>query len=147
MSGELTIGRVAKLSGVPAKTIRYYEEIGLLEAPQRAANGYRVYDARSVDILRFVARARGLGFPIREVQSLIALWLDKSRRSAAVREIARGQIRAIEGKIAELEGMRTTLQHLVERCHGDDRPECPILDELAPGEGSTSGQGARADEH
>ena len=131
MSSDMTIGRIAKLSGVPAKTIRYYEEIGLLPAAERAANGYRVYDARAVNVLRFASRARSLGFPIRDVESLLALWGDEQRKSSEVRAIARGQIVAIDHKIAELEGMRATLQHLVERCHGDDRPECPILDELA----------------
>lgn len=127
----MKIGEVAERSGVPAKTIRYYEEVGLLPAPERAANGYRVYESRSVDLLRFIARARGLGFSLDEVQDLVGLWQDKARASADVRRLANDHIAAIDDKLAELEGMRRTLSSLVERCHGDDRPDCPILDELA----------------
>lgn len=131
MSTRHTIGRVAELSGVSAKTIRYYEEVGLLGPAKRAANGYRVYDDRSVHVLRFISRARGLGFPLKDVENLLALWNDKRRASAKVRALAEAHIAAIEQKVSELEAMRATLQDLVSRCHGDDRPDCPILDDLA----------------
>jgi len=131
MSDALTIGKAALLSGVPAKTIRYYEEAGLLPAAQRGPNGYRVYDERAVALLRFVQRARSLGFSMKDVEGLLALWADKERASSDVREIAEKHIVAIERKLAELESMRATLMHLTERCHGDERPDCPILDELA----------------
>jgi len=131
MSESLTIGKAAQLSGVPTKTIRYYEEAGLLPAAQRGRNGYRVYDQRAVALLRFVQRARSLGFSMKDVEGLLALWADKKRASADVRAIAKKHIVAIERKLAELESMRATLMHLTERCHGDDRPDCPILDELA----------------
>ena len=132
MSG-LTIGQVAERSGVPAKTIRYYESVGLLPAPPRAENGYRLYDARALEELRFVQRARGLGFSIHDVESLLALWRDEHRASAEVRALAKEHIGQIEAKIAELETMRAVLSDLVERCHGDDRPDCPILETLSDG--------------
>ena len=131
MSETFTIGEVATLSGVPAKTIRYYESVGLVPAAKRANNGYRRYDERAVSVLRFVSRARGLGFPMKDVESLLGLWANKRRASRRVHQIATQHVEAIEHKIAELESMRATLLHLVQRCHGDDRPDCPILDELA----------------
>ena len=127
----MKIGEVAESSGVPAKTIRYYEEVGLLPEPERADNGYRAYERQSVEPLRFIARARGLGFSLDDVRDLVDLWQDKDRASADVRRLAKDQIAAIDEKLAELQSMRRTLSTLVERCHGDDRPDCPILDELA----------------
>ncbi len=126
-----TIGQVARRTGLPAKTIRYYEEIGLVPSPTRAPNGYRMYDERSVQLLRFVKRARELGFAIEEVTELLALWQRPDRTSAEVRALATEHIRGVELKIAQLEDMRRALVELTERCHGDDRPDCPILDELA----------------
>jgi MerR family copper efflux transcriptional regulator len=131
MSTSYTIGRVAEMSGVPAKTIRYYEDVRLLPPARRSGNGYRVYDDRSVHVLRFIHRARGLGFSIKEVEDLLQLWHDKRRKSASVKALAQGHIAAIEQKLSELEAMRATLQTLVDRCHGDHRPDCPILDDLA----------------
>jgi Cu(I)-responsive transcriptional regulator len=131
MTETFTIGKVAQMSGVPAKTIRYYESVGLLPTAKRAPNGYRRYDQRAVEVLRFVNRARSLGFSMKDVESLLELWANKERASREVRAIATEHIASIERKIAELETMRTTLTHLVHRCHGDDRPDCPILDELA----------------
>lgn len=127
----MRIGEAAERSGVPAKTIRYYEEVGLLPEPDRADNGYRVYASRTVELLRFIARARGLGFSLDDVHDLVDLWQDKGRASSDVRRLAKDHIAVIDAKLAELEGMRRTLSTLVERCHGDDRPDCPILDELA----------------
>ena len=127
----MNIGRAAALSGVSAKAIRYYESIGLIRPAIRAGNGYRDFDDQDVHVLRFVHRARSLGFSVAEVADLIALYGDSTRASGDVRHIALLAIDRIGAKIAELESMRVVLQDLVERCHGDDRPECPILDDLA----------------
>jgi len=130
VSARASIGEAASQTGLPAKTIRYYEEIGLV-LPQRTANGYRVFGPTELHELTFVARARALGFSIEECRALLALYHDKSRASAEVKTIARAHLREIEAKIADLEAMRDTLSHLVETCAGDDRPDCPILAGLA----------------
>lgn len=127
----MNIGTAARQSGVPSKTIRYYESVGLIEAADRSTAGYRVYDKQDVETLRFVQRARSLGFSVEEVGSLLALWRDRSRSSAEVKAMAEHRLADIERKIAELAEMRETLRHLMERCHGDARPECPILQGLA----------------
>ncbi len=127
----MNIGEVAARSGVPAKTIRYYEDIELIESADRAANGYRSYTEDAVHTLRFVARARNLGFTVEQCRSLLALYRDKARASADVKRIAEGHIAEIEEKIEELRSMQATLATLASRCHGDDRPDCPIIDELA----------------
>ena len=127
----MNIGRVADQSGVTAKTIRYYESIGLIEAPDRAANGYRQYDRRDVETLRFVQRARELGFSLADVGDLLALWRDKSRASADVKSMALRHVAEMEKRIADLDSLRRTLVDLTDRCHGDDRPDCPILEDLA----------------
>ena len=129
---DLTIGQVASRSGVPAKTIRYYEPIGLLAPPARAGNGYRTYGTRSVEELRFVHRARSLGFAIKDVAALLALWHDEGRHSAEVKAMALRHVGDVERKIEELQSIRKTLLDLAERCHGDHRPDCPILDALGP---------------
>lgn len=129
----MNIGEAARRSGVPAKTIRYYEEVGLIPAAGRTAAGYRAYTASEVETLKFVQRARSLGFSVKDVGELVALWRDRDRASADVRRIAQEHVAEVERKIAELEAIRRTLQGLIHRCHGDDRPDCPILDELAPG--------------
>jgi Cu(I)-responsive transcriptional regulator len=135
----MNIGETARASGVAAKTIRYYEEIGLVRAAKRAPNGYRRYDEHDVQRLRFVQRARSLGFSIDDVRSLLALWGNRRRASADVKRLAMRHVAEVDRRVAELQGMRATLMHLVERCHGDDRPHCPILDELAgAGEKATS---------
>ncbi|MCR6632276.1 MAG: Cu(I)-responsive transcriptional regulator [Magnetospirillum sp.] len=128
----MNIGTAAARSGVPAKTIRYYEEIGLMPKAGRTASGYRAYTQTDVDMLRFIQRARSLGFSVKDVGDLLTLWRDRERASADVRRIAQGHMAEVERKIAELETIRRTLQSLIERCHGDHRPDCPILDELAP---------------
>lgn len=127
----MNIGAAARRSGVPAKTIRYYESVGLIAPAERTAGGYRVYERQDVETLRFIHRARGLGFSVAQVADLLALWKDRNRASADVKSMALGQISAIQGKIAELEAMRNTLEELAERCQGDSRPECPILNDLA----------------
>jgi Cu(I)-responsive transcriptional regulator len=129
----LTIGEVAHHSGVPAKTIRYYEQIALIPAAERALNGYRLYSDRAVQILRFVKRARDLGFDIKAVAALLDLWQDQERSSAEVKRLAEQHLNRLERKIAELEGLKATLLHLVHECRGDDRPDCPILEDLAVG--------------
>jgi Cu(I)-responsive transcriptional regulator len=127
----MTIGAAARASGVSAKMIRYYESIGLIGAAARSTGGYRVYDARDVHLLRFIKRARSLGFPIERIGRLVALWQDHGRASAEVKRIAVAQIAELEQRIAELGAMKRTLDHLARHCHGDARPECPILDDLA----------------
>ena len=124
------IGEVAKQSGLPAKTIRYYEDIGLIR-PFRGANGYRDFSRSDLHKLAFLARARSLGFTIEDCRALLALYEDRHRASADVKRVAEEHLARIERKLAALQGMRSTLAHLIERCQGDERPECPILDDLA----------------
>lgn len=126
----MNIGLAAERSGLPAKTIRYYEEVGLV-SPERAENGYRAYSESHVHKLRFLHRARSLGFGIGECRQLLALYDDRDRASADVKRIAEAKIGEIERKIAELEDLRRTLRHLVHNCRGDQRPDCPILEDLA----------------
>ena len=127
----MQIGNAAQMSGIPAKTIRYYEEVGLIQPAHRTESGYRTYDESDVATLRFIQRARGLGFSVKEVRLLLGLWADRARSSADVKGMALDHIGEIDRKIAELQSMRDTLVDLTERCHGDDRPDCPILDDLA----------------
>lgn len=130
MSAGLNIGSVAEAAGLPAKTIRYYESIGLIQPAGRRANGYRSYSETDMRTLAFIKRARSLGFSVEEVRELIDLWRDRSRRSAKVKSLATRHIDALDRKISELQSMREALAHLVKRCHGDSRPECPILGDL-----------------
>ncbi|MGH6916029.1 MAG: Cu(I)-responsive transcriptional regulator, partial [Geminicoccales bacterium] len=118
-------------SGVPAKTIRYYEEVGLIGRAARTDNRYRAFGEDDVHLLRFVQRARSLGFGLRDCRQLLALWRDPHRASAEVKALATQRIAEIDRKMAELAGMRATLARLAETCHGDRRPECPILEDLA----------------
>ncbi|MDE0390474.1 MAG: Cu(I)-responsive transcriptional regulator [Rhodospirillales bacterium] len=126
----MKIGDVAEASGLSAKTIRYYEDIGLIR-PLRGENGYRDFARADVHKLRFLSRARSLGFSINDCRLLLSLYEDRSRASADVKALAEAHLRRVDHKIAELEGLRGTLRHLVMQCHGDERPECPILDDLA----------------
>jgi Cu(I)-responsive transcriptional regulator len=125
------IGRAAGASGVSAKMIRYYEAQRLLKPAKRTEAGYRLYDDNDIHTLRFVRRARDLGFSIREIDQLLALWLNRRRTSAEVRRVAEKHIAELDAKIQELQAMRRTLEALVHNCHGDDRPDCPILEDLA----------------
>lgn len=136
----MNIGVAAKRSGVSAKTIRYYEDIGLLRPPSRTPSGYRQYVDADVQILRFVDRARSLGFSLEDLRKLLALWADKQRKSAEVKSLARRHIKDIEQKILELQTMRGALVDLALRCQGNDRPECPILEGLARVRSSVLGQ-------
>ncbi len=128
----MNIGDVSARSGLPAKTIRYYEDIGLIK-PLREANGYRAFREQELHKLAFLGRARALGFTIEDCRSLLALYEDKSRASADVKQIAQAQLDRIEAKIRDLEAMRETLSHLIENCAGDHRPDCPILEDLENG--------------
>jgi MerR family transcriptional regulator, copper efflux regulator len=130
-AGFYNIGEAAAASGVSAKMIRHYESLGLLREARRTVAGYRIYDAADIHTLRFVRRARDLGFSIREIEQLLGLWRNKRRSSAHVRRIAQQHITELESKIEELQSMRRALEHLVHHCHGDTRPECPILEDLA----------------
>ena len=132
--GWFNIGETAKASGVSAKMIRHYEAIGLIGAPRRTDAGYRVYDERDVQVLQFVHRGRALGFSLDQIKTLLALWQDKQRASKDVRAMARQQIADLDRKIADMQSMRRTLEKLASACHGDERPDCPILDDLALGE-------------
>lgn len=126
----MNVGDAARRSGLPAKTIRYYEEIGLIR-PARSGNGYRDYSGDDIHRLTFLRRARGLGFSIDDCRQLMTLYQDRSRASHDVREIALAHVAAIEEKVRELQSMKATLNRLVSACHGDDRPDCPILEEMA----------------
>ncbi len=127
----MTIGRAAAESGVSAKMIRHYESIGLVARAKRTDGGYRLYDANDVHTLRFIRRARELGFSMTQIARLLGLWRNRRRASADVRRIAQQHIDELEAKIENLQAMRRTLDTLVQHCHGDDRPGCPILDDLA----------------
>lgn len=127
----MNIGQLGKRTGVSAKTIRYYEDSGLIPKPKRQANGYRVYADRDVEILKFIHRSRELGFSIEEVTELLSLWSNKRRSSRKVKALAQKHVADVEERIAKLEEMRQTLLHLIGKCHGDDRPDCPILNELS----------------
>ena len=126
----MTIGELAKRSGLSAKRVRHYEEIGVLSKAARTDSGYRIYDERDVHILRFVNRARGLGFSMKEIKTLVGLWKNKRRASREVKSLALKHLDELEKKIAELQSMATTLRHLSHHCHGDERPDCPILEDM-----------------
>ena len=127
----MNIGQASELSGIPSKTIRYYESIGLIPAPARTDSGYRDYSNPEIETMRFIQRARNLGFAIKDVCELLDLWHDHNRTSAQVKSLTQRHIVEIESKVKELESMRNTLAMLSEKCHGNDRPECPILEDLA----------------
>lgn len=129
----MNIGEVARRAGLNSRTIRFYESIGLVGAPERASSGYRDYGEKDVHRLRFVASARALGFSVEEIRQLLALYDDRDRSSADVKNVVLHHVEEIDRKLKELAAMRRTLLHLAERCHGDERPDCPILDELSAG--------------
>ncbi len=129
----MNIGEAAKASDVSAKMIRYYESIGLIPAAVRTGSGYRVYSDTEVQMLRFIRRARDLGFTVEKIEELLALWCDRSRQSGDVKRLALEQINGLERKISELQAMVESLQHLADACCGDHRPDCPILADLGNG--------------
>jgi MerR family transcriptional regulator, gold-responsive activator of gol and ges genes len=128
---SFNIGSAADASGVSAKMIRHYEEIGLIPKAKRADSGYRKYSGHEVHELRFIRQARALGFSTKQIAELLKLWRDQRRPSAKVKQLALEHVRELDEKIAELHAMKATLEHLAKHCHGDERPDCPILDELA----------------
>lgn len=133
LQGMHNIGEAAKASGVSAKMIRHYEAIGLIAAASRTDAGYRLYNQRDVEVLRFIHRSRELGFSLEQIRTLLALWQDKHRASKDVRAMAQVHIDELDRKIADMQAMKRTLETLSRKCHGDDRPECPILDDLSLG--------------
>jgi Cu(I)-responsive transcriptional regulator len=134
--GLLNIGRAAEASGVSPKMIRHYESIGLLPAAGRTVAGYRIYREGDVHTLRFVRRARDLGFSMKEIGALVGLWQNRRRASSDVKKLAARHMQQLETKIREMQSMRDTLAHLAEHCHGDERPDCPILEDLATQHGA-----------
>jgi MerR family gold-responsive transcriptional activator of gol and ges genes len=134
----MNIGEAAKASGVSAKMIRYYESTGLIVPAARTGSGYRTYVDRDVQTLRFVRRARDLGFSVEGIGELLALWRDRSRQSADVKRLATEQVAGLRRRIAEMEAMAATLQTLAECCAGNDRPDCPILNDMATSDAASS---------
>lgn len=126
----MNIGEAARASGVSAKMIRHYESIGLLPPPARSEADYRVYGERELHLLRFIRHSRDLGFSLEQIRALLGLWQDRERPSREVRALAQTHLAELEAKLAELQAMKATLQQLVHSCHGDERPDCPILDSL-----------------
>ncbi len=126
----MNIGQAASASGVSAKMIRYYEQIGLIPPANRRESGYRYYSPSDVYMLRFIRRGRDLGFPVTQINELLGLWRDRSRQSAEVKRIATAHMVELREKIDSLEQIASTLQTLIECCSGDDRPDCPILNDL-----------------
>ena len=125
------IGEAARRAGISARMVRHYESLGLLTGVARTGAGYRQYTEADVHTLRFIRRARDLGFSIEEITHLLSLWQDKARASSQVKQIAQKHIASLSERIAAMQAMQRSLQALVQCCHGDDRPDCPILDDLA----------------
>ena len=128
---SMNIGEAAKSSGVSAKMIRHYESVGLFPQALRTESGYRQYTDKEVSTLRFIRQSRDLGFSIEQIRELLGLWQDRKRPSRQVRALAQAHIEELDEKLKELQSMKATLEHLVHCCHGDDRPDCPIIDTLA----------------
>ncbi|SOZ05276.1 Cu(I)-responsive transcriptional regulator [Cupriavidus taiwanensis] len=126
----MNIGQAASVSGVSAKMIRYYESIGLVTSTERSAGNYRKYGEADIHTLRFIGRARAMGFPMAQIRELLGLWQNKRRASATVKAIAEQRMQELDARIAALSGMRDTLLYLSAHCEGDSRPACPILDEI-----------------
>ena len=129
--GNVTIGEAAQRSGVSARMVRHYEGLGLLPAVARTESGYRQYGGADIHTLRFIKRSRDLGFSMEEIAELVGLWNNRRRTSSSVKRIAEKHLGELEQRIADMQSMRNTLAHLVHCCHGDARPDCPILDDLA----------------
>lgn len=127
----MNIGEASQATGISAKMIRYYEETGLIRPALRTQAGYRVYQDNDIQTLRFIRRARDLGFSVKQIEDLLALWRDRSRASGDVKRIATDHIAELQVKMRALQEMVTTLEHLTHHCHGDNRPDCPILTSLS----------------
>jgi Cu(I)-responsive transcriptional regulator len=132
----MNIGEAAKASGVSAKMIRHYESVGLFPEPNRTDSGYRQYSEKEVHTLRFIRQARDLGFSLEQISELLALWQNRRRPSRQVKALAEAHIKELEQKLQDIQVMKSTLEHLVHCCHGDDRPDCPILETLSEAHGS-----------
>ncbi|SDL48419.1 Cu(I)-responsive transcriptional regulator [Modicisalibacter muralis] len=145
----MNIGQAARISGVSAKMIRYYESVGLIPPVARTESGYRVYSQTDVHSLKFIQRARSLGFSVEQMRELLALWQDRSRASADVKAVALAHVEELEEKIKGLQAMRETLTHLAETCHGDHKPDCPIIQDLSEGHepGARPGKQSASQEH
>ena len=145
MPGPMNIGHAAKASGVSARMIRHYEGVGLLSEAARSGAGYRQYSDRDVHTLRFIRQSRELGFSIEQIRELLALWQNRHRPSRQVKALAEAHLQELDRRLGELQAMRSSLEHLMRCCSGDDRPDCPILDTLAGEPGATgSADGAVA---
>lgn len=131
ITGPVPIGEAARASGVSAKMVRHYESLGLLGEVARTDSGYRQYSAAEIHTLRFIKRARDLGFSMVEIADLLSLWRDRSRASGDVKQIAQQHVADLDARIAAMQAMRQTLNDLLHHCHGDQRPDCPIIDDLA----------------
>lgn len=131
MNATMNIGEAAKASGVSAKMIRHYESVGLFPEAARTDSGYRQYSGNEVSTLRFIRQSRDLGFSIEQIRELLALWQNRRRPSRQVKALAQAHIEELDEKLKELQAMKATLEHLVRCCHGDDRPDCPIIETLA----------------
>lgn len=127
----MNIGQAATASGISAKMIRHYETIGLIEAADRTSSGYRVYTQKDVETLRFIRSSRDLGFQVEQIKALLTLWRDRNRASSDVKTVALQHVKDLEAKMKQLQNMADTLRHLAHNCHGDNRPDCPIIHELA----------------
>ncbi|MGR4868496.1 Cu(I)-responsive transcriptional regulator [Variovorax sp. LARHSF232] len=130
-SAPVNIGEAARLSGISTRMVRHYESLGLLGEVHRTDSGYRQYSAAEVHTLRFIKRSRDMGFSMEQVAELVSLWHNRRRTSVTVKRIAQSHLDELEQRIAAMQGMQRTLAHLVHCCHGDQRPDCPILDDLA----------------
>ncbi|MGJ7502540.1 Cu(I)-responsive transcriptional regulator [Variovorax sp. ZT5P49] len=130
-TGHVAIGEAAQRSGVSARMVRHYEGLGLLPAVARTESGYRQYGEADIHTLRFIKRSRDLGFSMEEIAELVGLWNNRRRASSSVKRIAEKHLGELEQRIADMQSMRNTLAHLVHCCHGDSRPDCPILDDLS----------------
>jgi len=150
MINAMNIGEAAKASGVSAKMIRHYESVGLFPETTRTDSGYRQYSDKEVSTLRFIRQSRDLGFSIEQIRELLGLWQNRKRPSRQVKALAQAHIEELDEKLKELHAMKATLEHLVHCCHGDERPDCPIIDSLAahgvaaPQDGKANGHPATA---
>ena len=127
----MNIGQAATASGISAKMIRHYESIGLIDEAERTSAGYRIYTRKDVEALRFIRSSRDLGFQVDQIRELLALWRDRNRASSEVKRVALEHVADLEAKMRQLQQMADTLRHLAAHCHGDDRPDCPIIQQLA----------------
>jgi MerR family gold-responsive transcriptional activator of gol and ges genes len=134
--GSLNIGGAAAAAGVSAKMIRHYEEIGLIPKAKRSGSGYRTYSGDEIHVLRFIRQARALGFSTKQISQLLGLWRDRRRASSRVKSLAMEHIQELEKKIEEMNAMKATLEYLASHCHGDERPDCPILEGIGGSDGT-----------